>query len=201
MRCRLGDRDHAFRHEAGEIVDMAVGMVVEQAAAEPQQPIDAEMVGEPRLNVGAREIGVAIGIEQALLGGDGKPGAVDIDRAAFEDPVGMADGEARGLRQADGEIVVARQVIFAAPAVEAEIEIGPVSRSQMSPNGWRSTSMPGPAMAAAASADSSSAATRTTRSPAPSRTARAKSTTSLRAGARSSSQRSGWLGKPIHTHS
>jgi hypothetical protein len=45
--------------------------------------------------------------------------------------------------------------------------IGPVSRSQISPNRWVMTSMPGPAIAAAASAASASAATRITRSPAP----------------------------------
>ena len=35
---RARDRDPARRDEAGEIVDMAVGMVVEQAVAEPDAP-------------------------------------------------------------------------------------------------------------------------------------------------------------------
>src|SRR5688500_18124232 len=54
----------------------------------------------------------------------------------------------------------------------------------------------------AAAAASSSAATRITVSPRPSAwTARAKAATSLRAGSRSSSHNSGWLGKPIQTAS
>jgi hypothetical protein len=68
-------------------------------------------------------------------------------------------------------------MIFAAPPVEAEPRraaalvpatmIAPVSRSQMSPNGWTTTSASG-ARSRATAAAVSSLATRTTRSPAPS---------------------------------
>ena len=57
------------RDEAREIVDMAVGMVVEQAVAEPHDARRAEVAPEPRLDLVLVEAGVAVGVEQALLGG------------------------------------------------------------------------------------------------------------------------------------
>ena len=98
---------------------MAVRMVVHQPAAEPEHAIDAEVRAQLRLDVAAREVRVAVRIEQALLGGDGEAGAVDVDRAALQDPVGAADVQARALAEPAPDRVVAGQVIFAAPAVEA----------------------------------------------------------------------------------
>ena len=63
------DRDPARRDEPGEIVDMAVGMVVQQPLAEPHHPLEAEIVAQPLLDLLARQR-VAVGVEQALLGGD-----------------------------------------------------------------------------------------------------------------------------------
>ena len=79
--------------------------------------------------------------------------------------------------------------------------IGPVSRSQMSPNGSTMTSAKG-ASARALSAAPSWAATSQTCSPLPPAwTASAKAATSRSAGFRSPSHSSGSLGKPIHTAS
>ena len=79
---------------------MAIGMVMREAVAQPQHAPDAEIAGEPRLDVGAGEVRIAVGIEQALLGGDGEAGAVDIERAALEDPVAGGDGAGCGWPRA-----------------------------------------------------------------------------------------------------
>ena len=47
--CR--DRDPPRRHEPREIVDMAVGMVVHQARAEPHDAFETEVVEEPLLGL------------------------------------------------------------------------------------------------------------------------------------------------------
>ena len=47
-------------------------------------------------------------------------GAVDIDRAAFEHPVGAGRRQAGGLREPLADVLVAVEVVFVAPAVEAE---------------------------------------------------------------------------------
>ena len=64
---------------------MAIGVIVDQPVAEPEHPVKAEHTGEFRLDLIAGHRRIAIGIEQALLGGGDQSGAVAIDRAAFED--------------------------------------------------------------------------------------------------------------------
>ena len=85
-RCHR-QRQRARSHEARQIIDMAVGMIVDQPVAQPQQPFDPQVAVEPCLDLLPRQMRVAVGVEQALFGGDAKTGAVDIDRAAFEHPV------------------------------------------------------------------------------------------------------------------
>jgi hypothetical protein len=105
---------------------MAVGMVVEQPFAEPEQPLDAEVPAQPLLDLLAGQARVAVGIEQALLGADGEAGAVDVDRAALEDPVEAQRIEIGRLRQPKADRVVALELIFAAPAVEPEASRRPL---------------------------------------------------------------------------
>src|SRR3546814_1926756 len=73
----------------------------------------------------ALPIWVAVEVEQAFLGGDAKPRAVDVDPAAFEYPVLIVDRQARpgGERRAD--FPVARHDEFLAPPVEQEIACPP----------------------------------------------------------------------------
>src|SRR3546814_20815132 len=78
------DLQNAGGRKAGEIVDMAVGMVVEQSVTQPQQPFDAQIVGKPGLDLPFRHAGIAIGVEQALFGdrksgGEGKSVSVRVD--------------------------------------------------------------------------------------------------------------------------
>jgi hypothetical protein len=83
---RLHDRDHdVLGHEAGDVVDVPVGVVADDAVAQPQHLADAEQQPQALLDLGARQAGVAVLVQQALLGGQHRAGAVDVDRAALED--------------------------------------------------------------------------------------------------------------------
>ena len=154
---RLGDGEGPSADEAGEIVDMAVGMVVEQPFAEPEQPLDAEVLAQPGLDLLAAHARIAVRVEQALLGGDGEAGAVDVDRAALQDPVAADRLDAGAFGQAQPDRVVALQLIFAAPAVEAE-----------------ASRLAGPACPSGRSARCRAARCRRTAPEAPSRTAPAR---------------------------
>ncbi len=87
-----GGEDGVFGDEAGDVVDVAVGVVAGAAAVEPDGLVDAEVVVEGLLEVLAgfvfvAEAGVALldfG-EEALFGGEEDAGAVGVDGAAFED--------------------------------------------------------------------------------------------------------------------
>ena len=83
--------DGVLGDEAGDVVDVAVGVVAGDAAVQPEDLLDAEVVGEgllESLRVGfVAEAGVALldlG-EQALFGGEQDARAVGVDGAAFED--------------------------------------------------------------------------------------------------------------------
>ena len=84
--------DLVFADEAGDVVDVAVGVVAGAAAVEPEGLVDAEVVVEGLFEVLAgfvfvAEAGVALldfG-EEALFGGEEDACAVGVDAAAFED--------------------------------------------------------------------------------------------------------------------
>ena len=191
---------------------MPVGMVVEQPRAEPHHPLEAEVVEEPLFDLVARQA-VAVGVQQALLGRDHGARAIVVDRPALEHPVGLGEGQAGPRRQALADVLVALKLVLAAPAVEAEAAalvarvllpstIGPVSRSQMSPNGSAIDVGERRELSRALSAAPSCAATSRTDSPSPPAwTASANAATSRSAGLRSPSHSSGSLGNPIHTAS
>jgi hypothetical protein len=73
-----------------------------------------------RSAIAAAQLGIAIGVEQALARGDDQPGAVAIDRAAFQHPVARRRRDTAILGQPRADRIVAGQVVFAAPAVELE---------------------------------------------------------------------------------
>ena len=90
--------------EAGDVVDVAVGVVAGDAAAEPDDLLDAEIVVEGPLKLLAADAGVALlhFAEQALFGGQQDALAVGVDGAAFEDEPALLAGKLNGrlpLRQ------------------------------------------------------------------------------------------------------
>jgi hypothetical protein len=82
-----GEDDGIGVGEAGEVVDVAVGVVARDAAVEPDGALDAEPAFEEGFVLFAGEAGVALldGAEEALFGGEEETLAVDVDGAAFED--------------------------------------------------------------------------------------------------------------------
>jgi hypothetical protein len=186
---------------------MAVGVVVAQAVAQPQHLAGAQGLGQRRLGGLLGPAGIAVGVQQALAGGQQRAQAVVLDRAALEDEAVAGQGRAGGGGDLGGDLVIALQLVLAAPAVEAEAggapslrKIGPVSRSQMSPNRARTISTrrrrpaargrrPRPRRRRPSGGRA--------RSPGPAR-ARARAATSSWAPSRFSRHSSAWLGKPSH---
>ncbi len=121
-RRRLAD-DAARRHEAGDIVDVPVGVIVLQAFVDPDDLARAERLAK----CGFGDLlgpAVAVGIEQRLARRQDRALAVMIDGAAFEHEVEAADGLARKARDVVADRRVVGKIVFAAPAVGREAKSG-----------------------------------------------------------------------------
>ena len=117
----------ARRDEGADVVDVPVGVaVLDQPEPEPDDPLGAQLLPQLGLDLLAREPRVAVLLEQALLGRDQRPGAVDADRAALEHEVGgVAARHAELGEHARGELrVLVVGDVLLAPAVEAELDPG-----------------------------------------------------------------------------
>ncbi len=116
--------------EAAEVVDMAERLVVGEAARQPDHTFDPEQGAEVGLDVRLREMRVAVGIEQALRGGQQRSLAVDVDRAAFED---LRPDDASRTRLFEDEArqpgVAGEALEDEAPGVEAPIHPGEPART------------------------------------------------------------------------
>ena len=78
-------RDDAGAQEARDVVDVPVGLVVEDAAPEPDHPLDRRGTRRSSSSICSRvELRVAVVVQQALLGREQRALAVDVDRAALE---------------------------------------------------------------------------------------------------------------------
>jgi hypothetical protein len=99
---------------------MAVGVVVAQAVAQPQHLAGAQGLGQRRLGGLLGPAGIAVGVQQALAGGQQRAQAVVLQRAALEDEVVAGPGPRRRPAIWSATVVIALQLVLAAPAVEAE---------------------------------------------------------------------------------
>src|SRR3546814_4821957 len=82
----------AFPHETRQIVYMPVRMIVEQSVTQPQYRVIAKATCQQRFDLAPVKVRITVGIEQALLSGDGKAGAISVHRTAFENPVSLRAG-------------------------------------------------------------------------------------------------------------
>ena len=96
-RVVLDDRHHRRRRdEAGEVVDVAVGVVADDAVAEPEHPPRAEVVAQRLLDLAARaSCGLRFGLSRHASVVSSVPRAVDVDRAALEHDPGENAGSAQ----------------------------------------------------------------------------------------------------------
>jgi len=128
----LGEDDGAGIDETAEIVDVAVGVVAGDAAAEPENVFGAEKAAERRFNLRARKTGVAhlnARMEQAFLRGEQSAAAVDVNAAAFENEAATGDfsgeeREAKGASGMAGDLRVATPIGVFGPGIEAESDDG-----------------------------------------------------------------------------
>jgi hypothetical protein len=81
-----GGDDGGGRDEAGDVVDVAVGIVAHDSAIEPDGLVDTEIVVKDALKLLAADARIALLhlAQMALFGGEQRPCAVDVDGAAFE---------------------------------------------------------------------------------------------------------------------
>ena len=86
---RFGNGDPSRGNEARQIVDMPIGMIVDQALAKPDDPRRAKVAPQARFHVVLAQGRIAVWVEQALFGGEQHACPVAVDRASFEDPVGF----------------------------------------------------------------------------------------------------------------
>ena len=102
---------------------MAVGVVAFDAVAEPQDLVHSERSAQHGFDLGSAQVGVAIRVQQTLLGREHHAGAVHVDRAAFENHRRgkPRDAERFGHLPAHDPIEIVRRV-FPAPGVVLEVE-------------------------------------------------------------------------------
>ena len=112
--------------ERGDQVDMAVGVpILEQALTEPDDVGCTEIVLQGALDLVPREGGVAVGVEETLLGRHEAPCRVDDHRPALEHERSPVDGIAVQLGENAARLLVTIPPgILAAPGVETEMYSG-----------------------------------------------------------------------------
>ena len=75
-----------------QIVDMAIGMIIGEPVAEPQQPVDAQVLDKPGLNVRAGHAGLRLGLSRQSTVVTALPSPSTSIDAALQHPVTIGDG-------------------------------------------------------------------------------------------------------------
>ena len=107
-------------HIGTQVVDVTVGLVVQHALAQPDDHLDVQVALELRLDLRARESWIAVGIEQAFLGGDHRALPVHVDRAALED-----EGCTVALAALDLDDLLRHRIVAVPGKVEAAAQAAP----------------------------------------------------------------------------
>ena len=102
---------------------MAARLVVHDSVAEPDHAVDPEMVTQPALDLGSRQRRVAVRVQQALLGGEHRAFAVDVDRSTFEHERRPVADVAVVIEHPRGDrVVLVPRVVEPAPRVEQPVD-------------------------------------------------------------------------------
>ena len=89
-----GEQDDAGTHKAAKIVHVAIGLVIIDAPAKPDNLRNVEIVAQARLDFRPAEVGVAVRVQQALFRGDERALAVHMKGAALQHEIGGVAVEA-----------------------------------------------------------------------------------------------------------
>ena len=123
-------------HEAGDVVDVAVGVIAGAAAVEPDNLIDAEEVVEGGFELVASSARIALlnVRQEALFGGEKDSLPIRVDRSAFKDEavlgaVGEGDyggkaGHGVKLGNVLGDEVVVAVIVVLGPGVKLPVRQG-----------------------------------------------------------------------------
>ena len=112
--------------EAHQGVDVGIGVVAGQLAVlQPQHPLGAQLLDQGGFDGGAVQVGIALRRQQTGAGGEQGAGPIGFDAAPLQHhrhllPAGWAKHPRCPGRC--GGLVIATGLVFAAPAVEAEVE-------------------------------------------------------------------------------
>ncbi len=120
-----GGQHGVGRDEAGDVVNVAVGVVSGDSAIQPDDVRCAEPAFEQRFDLAPFETGISLlhDAEQALLGRQQRPGSVDVDRAALQNDaafreVGQDEHRFRKSGNFHAGVVVSAPVPVLRPSVE-----------------------------------------------------------------------------------
>ncbi len=95
---------------------MPVGLIVENALAEPDDPRHVQIVAQIVFHPLATQQGVAIDVQQTLFGDESGPFAIDVDRASL-----IHDGRAIAVPSLDLEHFTRDQVILVPGEIQAAL--------------------------------------------------------------------------------
>src|SRR3546814_11582717 len=106
---------------------MAIGVVIDQAIAEPDHAVKPQIARQLRLDLAARPVGVAVGTQQALLGGQNRSAPIPVDRAAFQYPIRFHYRQPRLARHLGYDRLVSGNLLLAAPTFQPATQCRPVA--------------------------------------------------------------------------
>lgn len=117
--------------EAGHVVDVTVRVVADNALAEPENLVRPEIFFQGLLDLRPVQLGIAVGVEQALLAGEQEAFAIHVDRSAFEHHVVHETAQTGDTLDARRDLVVEIVGrIFVAPSV-----VGPIGQRDLAGGG------------------------------------------------------------------
>lgn len=127
-----GNEDIAWAGETGGLIDVAICIVADDAMSwEPDDVFGLEPDVKDFGHDFAGHTGVAIGVEEAAVGGEDSSFAIPFDGSAFEDKAGANGAQAEsGGDSACGELVEVPWRVLAAPRIVVPIE------DHAGPCGW-----------------------------------------------------------------
>jgi hypothetical protein len=129
IKVRFCDRyDDIFRDESGDVVNVTVGVVTRNAAIEPQDLIDAQIVMKDLLKISAAQAWVPLlyFAQETLFGCEQYAGAIRVDGAALKHnavllEVGRPLGQMKQPRNALWDFIVQAPIVILCPGVKLPI--------------------------------------------------------------------------------